>query len=187
MRILTLAFVLAATGCANVKKTTTQQVAITDSAVRVVTDSAAKSIAVQKNKTLQVSDITFRILYANGDSTSRVVPRTAIVRTAAPRVLAGEPVDNEIALAIAAFNPDHSQIVSIDGHIGDVREVEDYSNKLDSQGVRTAQSKEVTHTDATIQTKESKWTWPAWLTILCIAVLIGAIVYLLSKFKLFGL
>lgn len=146
--------------CASIKKTSTKTVKFTDSLTVVTKDTASKTIAIVKNRDVEIQDFTFHVQYANGDTVTRVIKKVS-----RPATAPGNPIDNEIAQALASFNIDHSQIVSIDGHIGNIRELVDYSSKTDSHGVKTSGIVQIKHSDTSVVKTVSKLRVPVGIII----------------------
>jgi hypothetical protein len=179
--ILGVALVLLA-GCASIKKTETTKTVTTDSIRTESKDTASKTVQVQRSKDLELTDFTFHVQYASGDTVTRTIPSYRVKKIPkAPQSI----YDSEIAEALAELNPDHSAIVSIDGHIGDIRELTDYSSKTDSQGVKTSGTVQIKHTDAeTVKTK-SVLRIPVGVFIIAGLVLLLVIgVWAVKKFML---
>jgi hypothetical protein len=170
--------------CSTTHKVTTTHVVTSDSTVATTKDTASKVTNVTRDKALEIQDFTFHIQYANGDTVSRTVPALKI-KQPTKGVPASDPVDDELRAALATFNTDHSAIESVDGHIGDLREVVDYSDKVDSQGVKTTGTTQVKHADTTVVAKVTKTSLPVWLIIGAIAlVVLTAGVWVVKKFVL---
>ena len=182
-----LIFLVILTGCASVKKTTTHTEVKTDSLKIVKVDTVTKIVTVQQKRDLQISDFTFRINFANGDTATHILKSGTTKAPGQTGKGAVPAIDSEIAAAISGFITDHSQITSIDGHIGDIRDLTDYSSKSDSTGKGIIITSQVKGSKVVDAATTSKWHWPAWLTLLSIAVLLLVVLAILKKLKIFGL
>ena len=180
-----LIFLVLLTGCASVKKTATHTEVKTDSLKIAKVDTVTKIVTVQQKRDLQISDFTFRINFANGDTATRTIKSATTTAPGQPYKGAAPSINPEIAAAISGFITDHSQITSIDGHIGDIRDLTDYSSKSDSSGKSITNTSQVKGSRVVDTTTVSKWHWPAWLTIVSIAILFAVILAILKKFKIF--
>ena len=177
--LITIAALLVMAGCANIKKTTTTHTATVDSVTTTTHDTASKVTAVQKSKSLQISDVTFRIAFGNGDTVTKTLP---VIDTKKTPKSTPQKFDDEIVRALADFNPDHSQIVSISGTIGSIRELDDITSSVDSHGVKSSATANVNRTTTNTVAVSSSWHWPLWLTLLSVAAVLIVILLIIKKF-----
>lgn len=171
-----LIFLLLLAGCASVKKTATHTAIRSDSVVTATVDTSSKVVQVEQKKTLQMSDITFRILYGNGD--------TVVKKVAAKSQPVATDSDSELSGALAAFNFDHSGITEIDAHIGDVRILDDYTSKTDSSTRQATATSEVKKSAVVNTSTESRINFTTIIIVGGIVLLLVIVFFVVKRFIL---
>jgi hypothetical protein len=179
--IFSLVALVLLASCASIKKTTTKSVVTSDSVATHRVDSTTKTVAVQKNSQLSTYGLRIRVVFDTGAVVGVYVP-AAVKKTSSSK---SQPVDQEVADAIASINSGHSQIREIDISADSTRDLVDYSNKIDTKAVTRTDSVGDKKSASVVVSTVSKLRIPTGLLIGgAILLLVLLALCLVKKFKI---
>lgn len=169
--IIGLLFAFLLTGCTSSKKTTTTHLLKIDSSSSFI--SKTNTDTASHNSVIKASDIDIDYYYDTAYDPAVVALATAKVKNT-QAAATDDPV--------LSFVPDHSRLVAIHVHVGDLSDSS--SSTASSKSVDTAHRQAVTHTDLAQIIVEKKTLIPWWLYVaggILLLVIILIMVYKIVK------